>query len=588
MVANFTPNSAYSIAEKYLTEKLLELFFNRTLDSHRAKLNNPKWVLIELNQVLLDWRDGKIKAFDKTIKPVILETLRYIESTNNLDFGSIDIKYFKELLGTTSDKNYQQLTYATKIIIEINKNYTLNLFSKIEEEISNLNTHINDIAELEPLSIYLDYLATDLINDGFSKGYLYSIVYRIFEDKKKTPFDLALIEFKNAINREEEDFTVVFKLNKLGGGNKKIDIKSDFEINEETITMLSKINSKSEEFFSKQGAFCYFLAIKSTAHDYLSVIEIAKRELFTLIDLIHMGYPDNPFDFSKKCLVIGTRKPELSNTQPVFYIPDGSYKNNEEHYELLLLKINKLKSNKNIQKETIQKLVSALRHLRLGRDADELEQKFLNYWIGLEYVFSNYDVNDTTIIRLKEFFIHSHSLAYIKRNLNEFHNDLKRLKLADTIPDSSDDLKYLQDENTYDFIISTYYNSYPLLAFRAKKYKSLINGTKKISDEILRHRINLEWHLTRCYRIRNEIVHDAAIHLNIESITGNLKYYLTYILNSLLEYLDVTLITDHKDGQTSINDFFMLQEIKYKSLVSSGFKLNHLMAEKSATEIFSK
>jgi len=126
-----------------------------------------------------------------------------------------------------------------------------------------------------------------------------------------------------------------------------------------------------------------------------------------------MGYPDNPFDFSKKCLVIGARKPALTNSHPVFYITDGYYKNNEVLYTLLLDKIKRLERSNKIQKETVQKVVSAFRHLRLGRDADELEQKFLNYWIGLEYVFSNYEIFDTTINRLKEYFTYSHSNAYI-------------------------------------------------------------------------------------------------------------------------------------------------------------------------------
>jgi hypothetical protein len=256
-------------------------------------------------------------------------------------------------------------------------------------------------------------------------------------------------------------------------------------------------------------------------------------------------------------------------------------------YDLLLDKIKRLEASNKIQKETVQKMVSAFRHLRLGRDADELEQKFLNYWIGLEYVFSNYEVFDTTINRLKEYFTHSHANAYLKRNLSEFHKDLERLKLLDSIPNANENLEYLKTSETYDFIIDTYFEAFPLLAFRAYKYKSMICD-KKISGEILKHRTNLEWHLTRCYRIRNEIVHDAAIHLNIESITGNLKYYLTYILNGLLDYLDNTASDINMDGMVTITDYFLLQEIKYNSLKASGFDLNRLMEEKSATEIFSR
>jgi len=92
--------------------------------------------------------------------------------------------------------------------------------------------------------------------------------------------------------------------------------------------------------------------------------------------------------------------------------------------------------------------------------------------------------------------------------------------------------------------------------------------------------------LTRCYRIRNEIVHDAAIHLNIESITGNPKYYLTFILNSLISYLDDTPVDINMNGFLSIEDYFILQEIRYNSLLKSVFNIDQLMEEISATEIF--
>lgn len=97
MIANFTPNNFFTTAERFMAEKMLELFFSRTLDSHRAKLNNPRWVLIELHQVLSDWHHGKIKSFDKTVTPVIFETLKFIEEDNLLIFKPLEIKYYKEL-----------------------------------------------------------------------------------------------------------------------------------------------------------------------------------------------------------------------------------------------------------------------------------------------------------------------------------------------------------------------------------------------------------------------------------------------------------------------------------------------------------
>lgn len=587
MISNFRPNNSYSIPEKFLAEKLLELFFYRTIDSHRAKLNNPHWILIELHQVLCDWDKNKIKNFERTIRPVVLEMLKFIENDATLDFSPVNKEYFKELLGNSKDKNYHQLLFSLKLLVEKNKNYAQNLFQIIESEITTLNKKIDSPDDLEHLGKFLDFLATELINTGYSKGFLYFITSKLFSEFSKKAFTDAFEEIRNLSVRDEEKFTVVFKLKKLAGGNKKIDLKSPYVISEEKINELREINDKSKAFFSKQGPFTYFLAIKANGLDYLSVIEKAKKELFTIIDLLHLGYPDNPFDYNKKCLVIGSKKKELTNIQPVAYTTDGYYKNNEELYELLLGKIKRLTIKGNIQKESLQKAVSAYRHLRLGRDADELEQKFINYWIGLEYIFSNYDISENTINRLKEYFIHAHSTAYLKRNLKEFHNDIKRLKLKGSIPNFSEDLEYLKIPSTYDFIATTFFEGFPLLGFRATRYKSLISSEKKLKNSILKHRQNLEWHLTRAYRIRNEIVHDAAIHLNIESITGNLKYYLTYILNGLIDYLDNATFDINMDGFISIDDYFLLQEIKYNSLNKAGFKLQVLMDEKNVTEIFS-
>lgn len=160
-----------------------------------------------------------------------------------------------------TDEKYHQLSYATKILIDVNQDYYNVIFSKIQEEIKKLNAATYSVDTLKLLSKYLDYLATDLINNGYAKQYLYSVVSRLFSDKQTLSFLDAFEEFKKCITREKEDFTVIFKLNKLGGGNKKIDIKSNYEIEQVKIDEFSKINVKTEEFFSRKNPYTYFLAI---------------------------------------------------------------------------------------------------------------------------------------------------------------------------------------------------------------------------------------------------------------------------------------------------------------------------------------
>lgn len=589
MIANYIVNQKYTPAERFLAEKMIELVFNKTIDSHRTRLNNPKWILQEIKYVLQDWHTNKIKNFDKTIRPVILEALQLLKDDKALVYAKVDKTYFHGLLGGCSDKNYLHLYHATNLVLEANKNYLERLFDLIEAEISQINikgTKAINVSEFITLNTVADHLGTELINHGYSKGFLYSELTWLFNDTTAKPFQDAFNNFKLLASREQEDFIVIFRLNKIAGKTKNIDLKSKLELSIEEKEKLASINKKAADFFAKSGDNFYYLKINLKGWDYLSVIENAKKELFTTMDILHLGFPDNPFDFYKKCLVVELQRRELANVLPVSHIPDGYYKNNQDLYDFLQEKITRLSEKKEIQRESLQKIISAFRHLRLGRDADELEQKFINYWIGLEYIFSNYDINDNTINRLKEYFIHAHSIAYIKRNLTEYCLDIQRLKLDEIIPGFDFNLHFLKNVATFDYIIQNYSISHPLLAFRADGYKKFITDRNAIEKVVSKHRSNLEWHLTRCYRIRNEIVHDAAIHLNIESITGNLKYYLTFILNGLISHLDDTPVDINMNGFLSIEDYFILQEIRYNSLLKSGFEVDQLIEEISATEIF--
>jgi len=86
-------------------------------------------------------------------------------------------------------------------------------------------------------------------------------------------------------------------------------------------------------------------------------------------------------------------------------------------------------------------------------------------------------------------------------------------------------------------------------------------------------------HFTRIYRLRNEIIHDAATNTNNESIASNLRYYLTFILNGVIGYLS----TSPKE-QNSIEDYFTLNEIYLGNIAHNSFPLNELLKISSAMD----
>ncbi|WP_219481153.1 hypothetical protein [Segatella buccae] len=64
-----------------------------------------------------------------------------------------------------------------------------------------------------------------------------------------------------------------------------------------------------------------------------------------------------------------------------------------------------------------------------------------------------------------------------------------------------------------------------------------MHNTENIKQYIKNHRNNLEFHITRIYRLRNELIHEAAIKQDMANVTSNLRFYLVFTLNQLIVFL---------------------------------------------------
>jgi hypothetical protein len=118
MIPNFTTNNTYSPAEKFVAEKLIELVFTKTIDSHRVRTNNPFTAITEVKQVLSDLQAKKIKSFEKTVKPVIEEAFKLIKDDKTLQYQRINELYYSNLLRNGSEKEHLQLYYATNLVLD--------------------------------------------------------------------------------------------------------------------------------------------------------------------------------------------------------------------------------------------------------------------------------------------------------------------------------------------------------------------------------------------------------------------------------------------------------------------------------------
>lgn len=579
MVAHFILNPNLHYSEKFVLERLIELLFNKTIDSYRVRLHNPKTIIKEFRNVITDWHFDKIKHFKPTVEDIISE-MKLLLETSDLNENGISVDRFKGIVSNVKDERnlkYKFAYAASNKILAYNENYGHQLIQKIKQEIVRLKNESNkNSSQLNDLNRLCGYFASELIDLGYSKGYLYSVLWRLNEEGKT--FDQIVDFFENLCVREQESFDVIFKITIQ---KQVAQLDREIILNEVQIRTFASFNSKTASFFANKKDNQHFIRFHLNGKDYKSVIKIAKHQLSERLDTLNWGFFNAQVILNERVLVVGTNDPSKAKTHPLNYIMDGAYKGSQLNYERINALIFTILNNNAIASETKQKTISAFRYLRLGDEAIEIEQKFINYWIGLEYIFSNYEASSNTVVRLKDNFISCHANVYFTRNLKEFHADIKRIGCQDLIPNFSNDLSYLLQENIFDTIENQAIDSHPLVAFRANKLKSVFNNLKR---EIDKHKNNLTCHFTRCYRMRNEIVHDAAINTNIQALAGHLRYYLAFILSTLTHYLYNNPQNADMNEKISIDDFFILEQLDNQQI--DKFSIQDFINRSNPTEFF--
>ncbi len=230
-----------------------------------------------------------------------------------------------------------------------------------------------------------------------------------------------------------------------------------------------------------------------------------------------------------------------------------------------LKKLNNYK-HKKIHPSAVVKVRAGLMYYRLGCESNELHSKLLNYWIGMEFIFSAYESSENTIPRLKKYYSKMHGLLLFKRILLSFHSNIQNLEVASHFVNYKlDDIEYLMVKDNYDNAIGLM-KTHPLFAYRAKMIKELFDDPKRISKMVHKSLDNMKRNLTRIYRIRNEIVHNASSISGMETVVSHMKFYLLFTIYSVIQFFDERADDFNFDGRIDIDDFFEIRELKFDNM----------------------
>lgn len=571
---NITFKYPVNIIERLFIEKGSELLYKDSIDTYRLKLHNPKTLIEELISVCFSAKNGVLTNNDYA-NATSAELIKLLNENNDgLNFSKVNRNHYLTILKETKKENYDRIIQSSKIILKDNTNYVEVLFDNIKGIIDTYDIAEPDEATSKNIKknliVLQNYKFIELINKGFNKQYLYYFFQVIFIYNKN--INLTFSEryeiFKSLNDRSKEKFQIIYTI--LGKSFQfkefnKID-ESYIQIGKRERSILKNKASEKVNSYLEENKLSTLISMEVEAFDYYKAIEISRDKISKDIDIYHLGFNSHQFEIGKQAVVIGENDPSKSETFPGNYQIDGYIRSSTFIFETLLTKVKKIKQN-NINEDSYDKLISAIRYLRTGTESPELETKLLNYWIGLEYIFTSFNSDEKTIDRIRKYFPVCHSLIYVKRNLYDFHKAIERLNVQGSIPDYNDNLHYLNQHNSYNLIIANTDNQ--LLKFRAKYFQKWVENPSNIDLALKSHSDNLKWNLTRIYRIRNEIVHNAAIKNGIYVNISHMKYYLTFILNSILDFMAENNIDTNNDGNITIEDYFIAQDIMLGSVKKS-------------------
>lgn len=588
----------YTISEKFFVEKAIESLHRSTIDTYRARVMNPRTIIDEICELIKERLRGRIPNL-KAIHYAAEEAKILLENPEStlLNFSPFSDKTIISNIGQLFED--QKPDVLKKILIVLknfsqldNENYPNILFEQLEKKIrayDNSKPIIENEGLLETIITITTYLITELMNKGFTKRFLYRKLSDIFNSKESTDFSESFEKFKKLAEYEPTEYHVVFKLeipDEVVGSLssfKNVTISKKLPDFEKFITT-EEVSTGVIAFKNNLGRSTYFYTYQVKAYDLFQALNKARINFSENLDLIHLGYSEEYIHAWSKVLVVSKIKENeyYFTTKALAYDLDGFYKGGKELYKDFIDGISKIELNADIKSDSKEKIKSAIRYLRLGNEAIEVEHKFINYWVALEYIFSDTitDNQESSINKIKKVFPRIHSNIFINRLIKDYHDNIKRLKLKQIIPAYSEDyMLYLSKAETYNWIIDNLSQEFPLLSYRALRLKEILfteiqegNNQTPIEKRLKKHKRDLELHLARMYRIRNSIVHDAAIGKNIITITANLKYYLVFIISHIIKALE------ENHALRSIEDLFALDEATYDSLEKERFPIKKILA----------
>ena len=542
-------------AKRFFIQSWFSLIHMNSLDSHRVRCMNTINIIDELADLI-----SLSKSNLPNIKDEIVRVAN--EACEIINNDQIVQEYFGHLWQNLEPllNDINQKKSPSKVLSYFLNDFQADLDVRYKGLlIDGIKREIYELKNYQRLFMYVGALLSILIHDGHSLAELFAIVRDIFISNKSHQtfsFDDNFEFVLGIINRKPSQYNIIFRLQ----GCQKYDhlktmlgerISEGIEINSDSSSVRKFLSPGQNVLFAKFGI---------SAQDDRSAGLLAKKELDSILDLIRFELEHSVISVEDEFISIRSNERAARRFRLPSIIPNPAQRIDPQHFENFVDRFNRVFQNDKLNSESKEKIRSALRFYRMGRDSDLFENKFLNWWTALEFLTRTGEKGGI-IDEVKGKLMPILLLHYLEKHLISYRNAMVfcGIRDVDNQTSAADLFTLIHDSEKFPYIFKQI-EGVPFLQYKISEFKSQTIDAKVLRAFLERHEKHLKWHIHRIWRVRCDIVHSAEYSLNLNLLSANLEYYLKSLL---------TLIIDtcaSRQSICSINELFERYQHAYEHL----------------------
>lgn len=579
----------------FFAQTIDEMLFDYTLDSYKPLALNSRLLCVEALSTIEEIKNGFIQK--KNLQPV-LEELKWSFSSDSAAQELLGIKY---QLYLDSIKPTDFRLQETENIIQFLYNALMGR-KYLTQITKSLTTLVKDGKKKLKIKTLTGSFLSELMNYGYHPNHIY---YQnsnfFFNTSRKAQINEPeeIEDFFKIFDFESSEFTVVF----LGGiifRNFKNTLNS-FNISvTKTYNCFSRMPDDLAFKNSRQDNESFIICSKVVGLDHHSARESVEMLLGQICGIFNFYHHKEKPTVYDKCVVqrnsdnyvVIIDKPTKSILKSKFdEFPFEAAKSVEETLSILKL-----------DEESTYRFARSIELHSAALTSNATENQLLDLWASVETLLpKNSETNKDRIVQICDSLIPSLQLNYITKQFEELHKDLihwnkeEAEKVFLKIPNSDgysviELIGALVSLNSNVDLRTELYaqlNDFPLLKYRIYSLHEAFNSPENIQKTLDNHKLKINWHLRRIYRVRGLIVHSGKYPSYTSLLIENLHSYLDLFLKRIIDLTKAKTIRTIEQGifetTTSMDfQFGLLVKHKGEPLSEDNFK-EALLGEKINT-----